>query len=94
MKVVLTNSYCSLIREPGDKRLNSENAVTHAMKTLLIAQGTPAARMRGPVGLTACTQTLRLKKDKACLWHERYAVEMAHHRFNQDHEVFYQRVND
>jgi hypothetical protein len=94
VKIKLTNSGCTLYREDGDKRLTTENSVTHAIKTLLIAAGIPAARMREDVGLTSCTQTLRLKTLKATLWHERYQIEDAAARFNTDGEVFYQRAND
>ena len=94
MKVTLTANGCTLTREPGDKRLNSENAVTHAMKTLLAEQGIRAHRQRGFVGLTACKQTLRLPTLKACLWHERYGIEAAHLEFNNTGYVFYQRVDD
>lgn len=94
MKIKLSNAACTLYREPGDKRLNSENAVTHAMKTLLRAQGFDAARVRGPVGLTSCKQVLQVRDARFTLWHERYQIENAHTAFNQDGSVTYQRVND
>jgi hypothetical protein len=94
MKITLTNTSATLTREPGDKRLPTENSVTHAIKILLIAQGIPAARVRGNVGLTSCTQVLRLKGLHATLWHERYQVESANEAFNKDGAVTYQRVDD
>jgi hypothetical protein len=93
MKVTLTANGCTLTREPGDKRLNSEKSVTHAMRTILAEQGVMSYRQRG-FGGHLLAQTLRLPKLKACLWHERYQIELAHLEFNNTGYVFYQRVDD
>lgn len=88
MKLNLTKSYCELIRETGDKAMSSENAVTHAIKTMLLARGTHAARRRGNVGLTACKQVLYSKTLKAHIWHERYQIEDTHREFNAGSVVY------
>ena len=93
--ITLTKRGCTLKRNPTDPKLYSENAVTHLMKTLLIDAGVQVHRVRGPQGLTACTQILRLEDRlmPSDVWHERYAIESASEAYNQG-EVYYRRDYD
>lgn len=95
MKVELYNSYCALIREPGDKRISHESTVGYHMKKLLNAQGHKFVRINpSKYGLNSCSVGLADHKAGVYLWHERYAIELAHQAFNQDKCVTFQRVND
>lgn len=98
MQLELTNSYCTLTREAGDKALYSERAVTYAMIQLLRAQHHDPKRVRGPQGLTSCptASILRLavggrEVGQSMLWHERYQVELSYQAFNAG-KVTFQRV--
>lgn len=92
MKIELTNSYCSLKREPGDARLYHESAAGFRMKTALNAQGYHFVRLNpSRHGLTGCTLGLIDRKAGIILWHERYAIENAATEFNHG-EVTFQRV--
>lgn len=91
MRVQLTKHACTLFREPGDKGLYNERAVSHAMMTLLRAQGIDCRRTRGPQGLTSCPSAsiLRIHDDGSSLWHERYAVETSNEAFNEGSVTFH-----
>jgi len=92
MRIEMTKHYCTLYREPGDKALSHESTVGYHMKQLLNAQGHKFVRMNpSNGGLTACTLGLIEHKSNVGLWHERYAVEMAHKAFNSG-SVTFQRV--
>lgn len=95
MKIKLTKSGCSLIREPGDKRIPKESTVVFHMRNLLNAQGHHFVRINpSRYGLTSCKIGLADWKAKIILWHERYAIELAHEEFNKAGEVWLMRVDE
>lgn len=92
MKAKLTLSGCTLIREPGDKRISHESTVGYHMKRQLNAQGYHFVRMYPDKhGLTACRLGLIDHKARIALWHERYAIEDAAQEFNRG-KVWLMRV--
>jgi hypothetical protein len=94
MKATLTQSGCTLKREPGDKRIGRESTVVFHMRNALNAQGYKFVRMYPDRhGLTSCKLGLWDRKRKIMLWHERYQVENAATEFNHG-EVWFQRVDE
>lgn len=94
MRVELTQSGCTLVREKGDKRISHESTVAYHMKRQLNAQGFHFVRMNpSKHGLTACTVGLIDRKAKIALWHERYAIENAATEFNHG-KVWLMRVDN
>jgi hypothetical protein len=95
MKVTLGIGSCSLVREPGDKRISKESTVAFHMRNLLNKQGAGHFVRINPsrYGLNSCKVGLADHKAGIYLWHERYAVELAHQAFNEG-KVFFQRVNE
>jgi hypothetical protein len=84
MKVTLSNSTCTLSREPGDKRISHESTVGYHMKRELNAQGYHFVRLNpSKHGLTSCKVGLIDRKANIILWHERYAIENAATEFNR-----------
>ena len=93
MKVELTQAGCTLIREPGDKRISHESTVGYHMKRLLNAQGHRFVRIYPDQhGLTSCRLGLADRKAGLWLWHERYAIENAATEFNRG-KVFLMRAS-
>lgn len=103
MKVSLTSSGCTLTREPGDKRISKDSTVVFHMRNLLNAQANgedTKSYNRGPwrriypdrYGLNSCKLGLANKGNKILLWHERYAIELAHEEFNKSGYVFFLAV--
>lgn len=94
MKVNLTQTGCTLIREPGDKRISHESTVGYHMKQLLNRDGFNFVRMYPDKhGLTSCKLGLIDHKRKIALWHERYQIEDAAKEFNSG-RVFLMRVDN
>jgi hypothetical protein len=95
MKATLTQNGCTLTREPGDKRIGKESTVVFHMRNLLNAQGLGFRRIYPErYGLNSCKLGLANKGFKTILWHERYAIELAHEEFNKHGEVFFMAVHD
>lgn len=83
MKATLTESSCTLTREPGDAALSHESTTAYHIKRLLNAQGYRFTRMNpSRHGLTDCRVGLWDKRRGIILWHERYQIEAAHKAFN------------
>lgn len=94
MRIELTQNYCTLHRESGDKRISHESTVSYYMKRLLNATGHKFVRMNpSRHGLTSCTLGMIDHKQDVAIWHERYAVENAATEFNRG-SVTFQRVNN
>jgi hypothetical protein len=95
MKVTLSKSGCTLIREPGDKRIGKESTVVFHMRNLLNKRGLGFRRIYPDrYGLNSCKLGLANKGNKTFLWHERYAIENAAEEFNKHGEVFFMAVYD
>ncbi len=93
MKATITASGATLYRETGDKRLSKKSTVGFELKKLLNAQGWNFVQYRGIKNeMTSCKLGLIDHKAGVILWHERYAVEMAHQAFNEGY-VFLLRTD-
>jgi hypothetical protein len=92
MRAILTQSGCTLTREPGDKRISHESTVGYHMKKDLNMQGFHFVRLNpSRHGLTSCKVGLIDRKANIILWHERYAIENAATEYNQG-RVFFMRT--
>ncbi len=97
MKLEITNSGITLLREPGDKRIGKESTVTYHMRNLLNEHDGRTTDSYGAwrrfypdrVGLTSCRQGVWNPKTKVAYWHERYQIEDAAEQFNKHGRVFY-----
>lgn len=102
MKIEANKSGCTLIREPGDKRISHESTVVHHMRRLLNARdgrrtddrkaGTWRRFYPYKVGLTSCRLGLwngREGAEAIVYWHERYTVQNAATEFNENNKVFF-----
>jgi hypothetical protein len=107
MKIEANKAGCTLIREPGDKRISHESTVTHHIRRLLNERdgrqvddhkaGTWRRFYPNKVGLTACRQGVwngRKGASQVAYWHERYAIENAAEEFNKSGKVWYMRAAD
>jgi hypothetical protein len=94
MKIELTLTNCTLIREPGDIALSHESTTGYYMRRLLNARGGHFSRMNpSRHGLTSCTVGLQDKRCGIVLWHERYQIEAAHRAYNAG-SVSFQRIDE
>lgn len=92
MKLQVCVNGIILHRDVEDKAISHESTVTHHLRRLLNQRDGGGWTRCYPdtMGLTGCRQGVQNRRKGIIYWHERYAIEAAHQRFNRECGVFYQ----